>query len=107
MSETDSHLKSIVELASQLASLNDRAILVYSPIVMDIVNGNSTDSHLIESTLDGLLGFAGSEEGLMLYKKLCRHYWNLDPVATTSYVHAYREMWDEDSVSVASDEAET
>ena len=99
MSESDSHLESIVELVRQLASLNDRAVLVYSPIVMDIVNGKSTDPHLIESTLDGLLGFAGSEEGLVLYKKLCRHYWDLDPAATASYVHAYREMWDDDSES--------
>ena len=97
MSESNSHPKSIIELAEQLASLNVRAGLVYSPIVMDIVDGNSTDTYLIESTLDGLLGFAGSEVGLKLYKKLCRYYWDLDPAATASYVHAYREMWDEDS----------
>jgi len=99
MSESDLHLDSIVELAGQLASLNDRAILIYRPIVDDLVGVGSADSHLIETALDGLLGFAGSVEGLRLYKKLCRHYWDVDSVATASYVQAYREMWEDDSVS--------
>lgn len=81
-----------------VAILNKRAGLFYSPIVKGIVDGGSTDAQLIESTLDGLLGFAGSEEGLSLYKMLCRHYWDLDPASTASYIEAYRDMWDEDSL---------
>ena len=98
MSESNSQPDSILDLARQFASLNQRAVLVYSPIVMGIVDGGSADVQLIESTLDGLLGFAGSEEGLRLFKKLCRHYWNLNPAATASYIEAYRDMWDDDSV---------
>lgn len=98
MSESSSQPDSIFELASQLVSLNQRAVAIYSTIVTDIVDGNSADAHLIESTLDGLLGFAGTDDGLILYKKLCRHYWALDPQATVSYVEAYRDMWDDDSV---------
>src|SRR5690606_9639656 len=86
-----------VELARQMAALNNRAVLVYSSIVDDILGSRSEDRRLIESTLDGLLGFAGSEEGLNLYKRLCRHYWDLDPFATATYIDAYREMWDDDS----------
>lgn len=29
-----------------------------------------------------------------MYKKLCRHYWDIDPAATADYVNAYREYWD-------------
>lgn len=94
MSKTDP----IVDLASQLVSLNSRAVSVYSPIVEQIVTQQSTDRSLIESTLDGLLGFAGTEDGLTLFKKLCRYYWDLDPLATASYISAYREMWDEESL---------
>ncbi|QDV62188.1 hypothetical protein Mal65_13220 [Crateriforma conspicua] len=67
---------------------------VYEPIVTSIVEGESTEKQFIESTLDGLLGFAGSDDGLVLYLKLCRYFWELDPEATASYVQAYREMWD-------------
>lgn len=31
-----------------------------------------------------------------MYKKLCRHYWDIDPAATAYYVNAYREYWDGD-----------
>jgi hypothetical protein len=30
-------------------------------------------------------------------KKLCRHYFKINPEATASYVYAYRDMWDEKS----------
>ena len=61
------------------------------------MDGGSVDVHLIGTTLDGLLGFAESDEGLRLSKKLCRHYWDLDQEATGSHIQGYREMWDEDS----------
>jgi hypothetical protein len=32
-------------------------------------------------------------------KALCRHYYALNPAATASYVHAYRDMWDSDAKS--------
>ncbi len=41
-----------------------------------------------------LLDFCGHEPVLQLYKKLCRHYWDIDPAATADYVNAYREYWD-------------
>jgi hypothetical protein len=33
---------------------------------------------------------------LGLYKKLCRHYYQIDPQAVLFYVNAYREMWGEE-----------
>jgi hypothetical protein len=42
-----------------------------------------------------MLNFCFDDGMLVLYKKLCRYYFDIDPKATVSYVHAYREMWDE------------
>ena len=98
MSEHQSTSDPIVDLAGRLVSLNSRAVSIYSPIVDQILIQKSTDRSLIESTLDGLLGFAGTEDGLALYKRLCRSYRDLDPQATASYIGAYREMWDEESL---------
>jgi type I restriction enzyme R subunit len=42
---------------------------------------------------DGLLDFCAYPPALQLYKRLCRHYWEIDPVATSSYINAYRELW--------------
>ena len=52
------------------------------------------DIERIDRTLDGLLGFAGSEDGLRFFKTLCRHYWQIAPAETASYIHIYRDMWD-------------
>lgn len=43
-----------------------------------------------------LIDFCGHEPVLQLHKKLCRHYWNIDPAATADYINAYRERWDSD-----------
>lgn len=86
--------QSIGGIAKSLQSLNRQAVLAYTPIVDGILHSRSRDADHIEHTLDGLLDFCGYEPALVLYKKLCRHYWTLDPAATASYIYAYRERWD-------------
>ena len=34
----------------------------------------------------------------MLFKKLCRYYWDIDPIATAGHINAYRDMWDSDEI---------
>ena len=52
------------------------------------------DVQQIEHTLDGLLDFCGYAPVLEMYRRLCRHYWDIGPAATADYVKAYRERWD-------------
>lgn len=79
-----------------LQALQQQAVEALAPTVQDIVRCGSRDAQRIEHTLDQLLNHACIPEGLALFKDLCRHYWPLDPQATASYIHAYREMWDGD-----------
>ena len=88
----DNPTEAIVHLAHELKVLERRAILVYEPIVNAIVASRSTDIRQIEQTLDGLLDFASCEDGLRLFKSLCRHYWQIDQAATASYIHSYRDL---------------
>jgi hypothetical protein len=87
-------LEGIRDLVESLSDLGRRAAAVYAPIVDEIVRSRSTDVRNIEHTLDWMLGFCFDPEMLVLYKKLCRHYYFIDPVAAVGYVDAYREMWD-------------
>ncbi len=48
-----------------------------------------------------MLGFCDDPAVLAQFKRLCQHYWALDPVATTRHVHAYRDMWDGDDSAEA------
>ena len=88
--------KGIIGLVGAVHDLQERAAKEYKPVVDDILRIRSRDTQRIEHTLDGLLDFCGHEPVLQLYKKLCRHYWDIDPAATADYVNAYREYWDSD-----------
>lgn len=90
----DDLLQSLKEAAVSLKALSQRAANDYAPIVEHIIRTRSQDVADIERTLDGLLGFCGYEPALRQYRKLCRYYWDLNPANTTSYINAYREMWD-------------
>ena len=85
----------IAPLARKLQALCERGAIVYRPIVEDLIQGGSTDINLIERTLDSLLDFCAHHEALQLYRRLCRHLWDIDQVAAASYVLHYRERYEE------------
>ena len=89
-------LPTVHSLVKTLASINPQAVREYAPVVDGILRSQSRNTQHIERTLDGLLDFCGYPPALALYKKLCRHYWEIDPSATASYVAAYRDRWDSD-----------
>lgn len=86
----------ICGLAQALTALNQQAVLEYTPVIESILRARSQDVEHIEHTLDGLLSFCSDAHALVLYKKLCRHYWEIDPNATAFHINAYRDMWDLD-----------
>lgn len=90
----DTLLANVTALAENLRGLQELGVARYTPIVEAILRTRSRDVRHIEHTLDHLLDFACHPAGLRLYRRLCRHYWDLDPAATAAYVNAYREMWD-------------
>ncbi len=93
MSDYDSLYESIKGMAESLQSLNQQAVREYTPIVEGILRIHSREVQHIEHTLDGLLDFCGYEPALALFKKLCRHYYFIDPAATADYVHLDRKIW--------------
>jgi hypothetical protein len=102
MTRSSDLVKSIHPLAVQLQKLNKQAEQEYRPIVESIIRSRSRDISHIEHTLDSLLSFCGYDPALQLYRRLCRHYYYIDPAATAAHVYAYREMWDEESLKMKS-----
>ena len=94
MSDSEPLPQSIRDLAARLQALNRQAAREYTPVVEGILRSRSRDVRHIEQTLDGLLDFCGYDPALLLFKRLCRHYSEIDPAATADYVRFYREMWD-------------
>lgn len=94
MAERPQSTSDLVELVAGLRQVQALALTAYGPIVDEIIATRSVDKDRIEHTLDGLLAFCGDDEALVMFKRLCRYYWDIDPVATAWYVHAYREWFD-------------
>ena len=89
-------LAKLKQAMAELQTLREEAIETLTPTVQELVRSGSRDVQRIEHTLDQLLDVACLPKGLALFKNLCRHYWTLDPQATASYVHAYRDLWDDE-----------
>jgi len=88
-------VQSIGELAGGAQKLAHEAAQQYSAEVEAILKAQSRDSRRIERCLDGMLDFCFDDGMLVLYKKLCRYYFDIDSKATVLYVQVYRDMWDE------------
>jgi len=88
-------IKKLIESHSQLAQ---QALELYTPLVDNLIATKNTDVNHICLTLDYMLGFCYDDNMLLLYRRLCRYLFDIDPQATASYIEAFRDMWDEEGV---------
>ena len=94
----DCLVQSIGAIAKSMQGLARQAEIQYSIEVEDIIESKDRDPNRIQHLLDYILGFCFDDRMLVLYKKLCRYYFFIDPEATVFYINSYREMWDEESL---------
>jgi hypothetical protein len=81
-------------LGLQLTALFRQAISTANTEVDAIIQRGERDTQLIDHQLDHMLGFCCDPDMLLVFKRLCRYYFTIDPVATAAHIQAYREMWD-------------
>lgn len=91
--EARSIAESVGRLAKEMRRFAARAAAEYEPVVALILLSRSKDPRRIEAALDGLLDFCWDPEALLLFHKLCRYYYAVDPQAASGFVHRYRDMW--------------
>jgi hypothetical protein len=82
------------QLAGQMVALFRQAVPLASAEVDAIIQSGERDTNRIEHQLDDMLGLCCDPDMLVVFKRLCRYYYGIDPVATAGYVQAVREMWD-------------
>ena len=83
-------------LVEDIERTHRQALAVFTPVVEQILRERSRDVRHIEQTLDGLLGFCGNDAMLLVYRRLCRHYFDIDPGATVDYIAMYHDMYESD-----------
>ena len=82
------------QLAGQIAALFHQAVPLANAEVDDIIQSGDRDTQRIDHQLDHMLGFCCDPGMLLVFKRLCRYYYDIDPMATAEHINAYREMWD-------------
>ncbi len=97
----------IMALGHKIQAIQKQAVrhtlAIYEPQVNEILETMTRDKNTIERTLDALLDVAFDDDVLLLYKKLCRYYYRIDPRATADYISFYREMWDNEEDDIPED----
>ena len=82
------------QLAGQMVALFRQAVALAEAEVDAIIQSGEQDTQRIEHQLDHMLGLCCDPAMLVVFKRLCRYFYGMYPVATAGYVQAYREMWD-------------
>ena len=90
-------LNGFKELAESIQQNTQQAYEIYKKAVDGIYADNVQNVNEIERLLDYILTYSSDEKMLLLFKKLCRHYYKINPVATAEYVTIYKDMWEEDN----------
>lgn len=85
---------SIQEIGQRLVGLTKQAVQLARVEVDNIIESHDCDETRITRQLDLMLGVAFDPDMLLLFKRLCRHYFPLNPVDCREYIYAYRELWD-------------
>lgn len=96
--EKDDEYKDFVDgLAAQFRALNDMAVREYTPLVDDICSRIASRNE-VERLLDYLFDFAGTDKILLLYRRVCRHYFQIYPDSIAWYIMEYRKEYDRESL---------
>lgn len=88
------HLKPLVE---HMKHIHDMAVVAYTPLVDDLCCRKATQNE-VEWMLDWLLMYAGDDRMLLLYKRVCRAYWQIYPDSFAFYIMEYRKEYDPESL---------
>ena len=101
--------KDILEMCKKVVELNQQKYGIVKNEIDIIITNNIRDERCIERTLDEMLDileFYENEETLLTFKRLCRHYFNINPQATADYINLYKEINQRDEKILEEDNVE-
>ena len=93
---TEEDLNGFKELAESINKITQEAFILYEPQVDRIYRNKIKDEKEIERVLEVLLNYSYDDKMLLLFKRLCRYYYQINPTVTYEYVIIYRDLWDDE-----------
>lgn len=86
--EVSNMIESIQPLINQNLSLLTNQVDI-------IIKSRERDDNRIQRLLDSVLDYTGMcDDGLILFKRLCRYYYDINPQVTAEYIRIYHDLYD-------------
>ena len=86
------------ETIEPVMALVDEAALYLEPEINAIISNRIVDNYQVDKMLDSTLNYAGmSERADRLFRRLCNHYYFVNPNLVSEWIVIYRDMYGEDN----------
>ena len=89
--------KELYDMCKAIIDLNKQRYIIVKSEIESIINNRIKDEIYIQRKLDEMLEillFYETDEALLLFRRLCKYYFDINPQATADYINYYREQND-------------
>lgn len=93
---TEDDLNGFKELAESIQKITEEAFIIYETKVDRICRNKVKGEKEIERIIEVLLDYCYDDKMLLLFKKICRYYYEINPSVTYEYIMIYRDLWDDE-----------
>ncbi len=91
----------LYDMCKTIIDLNKQKYEVIKDEIEKIISDNVRDEMYIQRKLDEMLDillFYENDDSLLLFRRLCKYYFSINPQVTAQYINYYREQNDPEGV---------
>lgn len=91
----------LYDMFKTIIDLNKQKYVIAKAEIEKIIKDNVKDERYIQRKLDELLDillFYENDDSLLLFRRLCKYYFSINPMVTAQYITYYREQNDPEGV---------
>lgn len=85
----------LYDMCKTIIELNKQRYVIIKDEIEKIIRDNITDEMYIQRKLDEMLDillFYENDDSLLLFRRLCKHYFTINPQVTAQYINYYKEQ---------------
>ncbi len=83
------------EIYKLICQMNEELLQGYTPMVDEICSCSNVSQDELEHLLDDLLSVCINDDMLILFKKVCRRFYQIYPEIVAKYIMLYRELYED------------
>ena len=91
----------LYDMCRNILDLHRQRFIILKNAIENIIENNIKDDIYIQRKLDELLDvllFYENDDTLLVFRKLCKYYFSINPQATVRYINFYKEQNDPEEV---------